>query len=100
MIRDPFDGMSGDELDPQAAESAQLTALGMHAVSDDEEEEEDDPEAPEEDDESDKKDDDAKEDETDPSDDLNKDGLAELEEMEQRLREEEPVLDFAIVEDE
>ena len=98
MIRDPFDGMSGDELDPQAAESAQLTALGMHAVdpnADDEEEEEEDgaPDvvvSPG----------DADADKVDPADDLDKDGLAELEEMEVRLREEEPVLDFAIVEDE
>ncbi len=98
MIRDPFDGMSGDELDPQAAESAQLTALGMHAVdpdADDDEEDDDlDEEAavlPDE-----EKDPDA----LDPADDLNKDGLAELEEMEVRLRAEEPVLDFAIVEEE
>ena len=100
MIRDPFDGMSGDELDPQAAESAQLTALGMHAV---------DPDADEKDeeDELDEATDAVSPDETkegeetpDPSDDLNKDGLAELEEMEVRLRAEEPVLDFAIAEDE
>ena len=49
MPRDPFEGLSGDELDPQAAETDQLAVLGMHAVEgdedddlDDEEEEEDD----------------------------------------------------------
>ncbi|MEN9558444.1 MAG: hypothetical protein RL141_813 [Candidatus Parcubacteria bacterium] len=94
MIRDPFDGLSGDELDPQAAESDQLMALGMHVVAteDPEEDEEleeeetppvgDDPEL------------------ADPSDDLDKDGLKELEEMEKKLLEEEPLLDFATMTDE
>lgn len=89
MTRDPFDGMSGDELDPQAAESDQLATLGMHEVSEEEEKE------------------DAGEEEegekaeavetVDPSDDLDKDGLAELEEMEKQIMEEDPVLDFATV---
>jgi hypothetical protein len=99
MIRDPFDGMSGDELDPQMAESDQLMALGMHETSGDDEEELDEEDesveavagaVPAEDD----------EDKPDPSDDLDKDGLAELEEMEQQLLQEEPVLDFAMVEEE
>jgi hypothetical protein len=85
MTRDPFDGMSGDELDPQAAESDQLAALGMHEVGDDDEkaaDAEDEEEvvvAPA----------------VDPSDDLDRDGLAELEQMEKQILEEDPVLDFA-----
>jgi hypothetical protein len=98
MIRDPFDGMSGDELDPQMAESDQLMALGMHETSDEDEEDEDEfdeeaeegavPAVADEDE------------EKGASDDLDKDGLAELEEMEQQLLQEEPVLDFAMVEEE
>lgn len=91
MPRDPFDGMSGDELDPQAAETDQLAALGMHTVSDDDEEDLD------EEDEEDKPEDAVKA--VDPSDDLDKDGLAELEEMEQQLLQEDPILDFAMVEE-
>jgi hypothetical protein len=93
MPRDPFEGMTGDELDPQAAESDQLASLGMHAVdmdahadADEEEEESETPAAPGE--------------EVDPSDDLDRDGLAELEQMEQQILQEDPVLDFATVEDE
>jgi hypothetical protein len=36
----------------------------------------------------------------DPSDDLEKDGLAELEEMEQQLQAEKPILDFAMITEE
>lgn len=97
MIRDPFDGMSGDELDPQAAESDQLMALGMHETSADDEEDEDEFDDEETAADASVKD---KDDEEGASDDLDKDGLAELEEMEQQLLQEEPVLDFAMVEEE
>jgi len=96
MIRDPFDGMSGDELDPQAAESDQLMALGMHETSPDDEEDDD----YDDEDVSDSASTDDDEEEEDASDDLDKDGLEELEEMEQQLLQEEPVLDFAMVEEE
>lgn len=93
MPRDPFEGMTGDELDPQAAESDQLAALGMHAVDPDEA-----------DDELEKEEEGAEPTpavEVDPSDDLDRDGLAELEQMEKQILEEDPVLDFAtIAEDE
>lgn len=36
----------------------------------------------------------------DPADDLEKDGLAELEEMERLLKAEEPMLDFAMITEE
>lgn len=88
MIRDPFDGMSGDELDPQAAESDQLATLGMHEVDEAEEKADDAEEEAA---------DGVVEEAVDPSDDLDKDGLAELEEMEQQILQEDPVLDFATV---
>lgn len=91
MFRDPFDGLSGDEMDPQAAETDQLATLGMHEVV--EEEEDDDPADEEQgaDEEEEKK---------AASDDLDKDGLEELEEMEQELLKEDPILDFAMIEEE
>ncbi len=91
MTRDPFDGMSGDELDPQAAETDQLAALGMHAVEDEEKDDLDD---------EDEKEKEEPVETVDPSADLDKDGIQELEEMEKRLLAEEPILDFAMAEDE
>lgn len=89
MTRDPFEGLSGDELDPQAAEADQLAALGMHEVEEEEknldDKDEDDEEASNV---------------AQPSDDLDKDGLEELEEMEQELLKEDPILDFAMTEEE
>lgn len=90
MSRDPYADLSGDELDPQASESEQLAALGMREVSDadpaEDEEEEEEAGTPV--------------DVPEPVEEVEKDGLTELEEMEQRLRAEEPTLDFAIVEEE
>jgi hypothetical protein len=93
MRLNPFDKDTGDEFDPQVAESDALASLGMHVAGDDD----DDLEVVEvvlpvadEDEEGVAK----------PSDDLDKDGIAELEEMEKRLLEEDPVLDFAVAEDE
>jgi hypothetical protein len=93
MRLNPFDKDTGDEFDPQVAESDALASLGMHVAGEDD----DDLEVVEvvvpvadEDEEGVAK----------PSDDLDKDGIAELEEMEKRLLEEDPVLDFAVAEDE
>lgn len=93
LMRNQFElKVSGDELDPQAAESEQLAMLGMHETSEDEEEEVKEEGAAENSEENGI---------AGPSDDLDKDGLEELDEMEKQLRlEENPILDFATVEEE
>ena len=87
MIRDPFDGLSGDELDPQAAEADQLATIGMHTVEEDEEDDLDEAGVP------------VEVVDAEPADERDKDGLEELEAMEKQILEEDPVLDFAMAED-
>lgn len=95
MMRNLFEPKdAGEELDPQLAESEQLAMLGMHEASEEEEKELNEEKADDEKDEE-------EDGQADPSDDLDKDGLEELDEMEKQLRlEENPILDFATVEEE
>jgi hypothetical protein len=88
MIRDPFDGLSGDELDPQAAEADQLATIGMHTVEDEEHHHDLDESTSH-----------AEADEEEAADERDKDGLEELEAMEKQILEEDPVLDFTMSED-
>jgi hypothetical protein len=101
-IREP-----ADDWDAQGyggPEDEQLSALGMHTVgtddADEKDEESEEDDALEEEEVAEGTDDKNDPSLADPSDDLDKDGLKELEEMEQQLLQEEPLLDFTMAEEE
>jgi len=85
-MRIPVEAPTEDEWDPQGLNS--IAKEDLESFSKTEEEEEPKKISP------------APVVEVDPADDIGRDGLAELEAMEQRLRAEEPILDFAMITEE